>query len=125
VSESKIGTIGWHDLTVPNAGAVKDFYVAVLGASVQETSMGDYSDYTLINPQGEAIGGVCHATGKNTGIPPQWLMYVSVKDIDESLRQVTAKGGNIVKPKWSMGDYGAFAIIQDPAGASMALHQSK
>jgi predicted enzyme related to lactoylglutathione lyase len=125
VSEQKFGVIGWHDLTVPNATEVKDFYVAVLGAKVQETSMGTYSDYTLENDAGESIGGVCHATGKNSGLPAQWLMYVTVPDIDASLKQVKAKGGKVVKDKWSMGSYGDFAIIQDPAGASMALCQPK
>ena len=124
--KAKFGTIGWHDLTVPNATEVKDFYQAVLGASVQETSMGEYADYTLVNDAGEPIGGVCHAKGPNAkGLPPQWLIYVTVKDIDASLRSVTAKGGKIVRAKWSMGDYGDFAVIQDPAGASMALCQPK
>jgi hypothetical protein len=39
-----VGTIGWFDLTVPNADEVRDFYRAVVGWGVEECEMGGYSD---------------------------------------------------------------------------------
>jgi predicted enzyme related to lactoylglutathione lyase len=59
MTEATFGTIGWHDLTVPNAAEVKDFYVAVLGATVQETSMGEYGEFAVIQDPAGAFMALC------------------------------------------------------------------
>ena len=115
-----IGSIGWRDLTVADADGVRDFYAAVTGWRVQETSMGDYSDYTMLDANGEPAGGVCHARGSNADIPPQWLMYVVVADLEKSLDETKKRGGEIVSPtRGLMG--GKMAVVRDPAGAVIAL----
>ena len=45
-----VGLIGWFDLTVPNAGKVKDFYAKVVGWKPEPVSMGDYDDYNMNQP---------------------------------------------------------------------------
>jgi hypothetical protein len=118
----KIGTIGWHDLTVPNAPAVRDFYQAVVGWRPEPVDMGSYSDFTMLTPTGEGVAGVCHARGGNADVPPQWLMYVVVEDIDRSAVKCTELGGAVlVGPKPVSG--GRFCVIRDPAGAVCALFQ--
>ena len=115
-----IGSIGWRDLTVENADELRDFYSAVTGWTVEETSMGDYNDYTMMDANGEAVGGVCHGRGENADLPPQWLMYVVVADLATSLAEATRRGGEIVAPpRGLMG--GKMAVVKDPAGAVIAL----
>jgi len=47
--------------------------------------MGGYSDYLLLPPgSDEPIAGVCHARGSNADIPPQWLIYIAVQDVEVS-----------------------------------------
>jgi len=120
--EKKIGTITWFDLTVPNAEKIKDFYKKVVGWKPKPVSMGDYNDFIMNLPDdGETVTGVCHARGGNAGIPPQWLIYITVEDVHESARICTESGGKILlKPK-KMEGYGEYCIIQDPAGAISAL----
>lgn len=126
MSDLKTGAIAWIDLTVPDAPELRDFYAAVCGWSPQDVKMGDYADYTMrASATGEAVAGVCHAKGKNTGLPRQWLVYVSVSDLDASLAECVGRGGKVYREKASMGSYGDFAVIQDPAGAVMALIQPK
>ena len=50
----------------------------------------------------------------------EWLMYVTVGDIDESVRRRLARGGRLVNGPRSMGPQ-KFCVIQDPAGAAVAL----
>lgn len=115
-----IGSIGWRDLTIENAPELRDFYSAVVGWTVEETSMGDYSDYTMMDAKGEAVGGVCHARGSNADLPSQWLMYVVVEDLEKSLDETTKRGGDVVAPpRGLMG--GKMAVVKDPAGAVVAL----
>jgi predicted enzyme related to lactoylglutathione lyase len=118
------GQIGWHDLTVPDAGAVRDFYAAVIGYNTTETDMGGYSDYNLVRPDnGETVAGVCHARGMNAELPPVWLLYFIVADLDESIRQCTGRGGKLRMAIRDMGGQGRYCVIEDPAGAVCALFE--
>jgi len=47
---SELGQIGWIDLTVPNAEAVRDFYQHVTGWVPSPVGMGDYQDYCMTPP---------------------------------------------------------------------------
>jgi predicted enzyme related to lactoylglutathione lyase len=123
MSDAKMGAIGWVDLTVPNATEVRDFYAAVAGWTPQDIAVGDYNDYGMNRPDGETVAGICHARGSNTGLPAQWLVYVTVPDLDASLAACVARGGKIYREKRSLGAYGDLAVIQDPAGAVMGLIQ--
>ena len=119
-SKPKLGTVGWVDLTVPNADEVRDFYAGVVGWKPEALSMGDYSDYVMTT-DGAGVAGVCHARGLNAGLPPVWLVYFQVADVDESIRVCLEKGGKVIAPIRSMGPNGRYCVIQDPAGAVAAL----
>lgn len=117
------GSIAWHDLTVANAAEVRDFYRAVVGWSVAEVDMGGYSDFCMNRPDdGTTVAGVCHARGENADLPPVWLIYVIVPDLQASLAACVAGGGAVVKEPFEVGAARA-AVIRDPAGAVLALYQ--
>lgn len=115
--------VGWIDLTVEDAAAVRDFYRDVLGYETSEVAMGDYADYCLHPPGGEAVAGVCHARGPNAGLPPVWLVYFTVRDLDAALAACGTGGGEVVAGARSMGGHGRMAVVRDPAGAVCALFE--
>lgn len=129
MEKKKAGTILWHDLTVPDAGVVSDFYRQVIGWEKSPLSMGEYDDYVMQVPgAGEGdhtmtTTGVCHAKGQNSSIPPQWMIYVAVDDLEKSMEQCTLHGGKVIGEKRSMGQEAVYCLIQDPAGAHMMLYQ--
>lgn len=112
------GSITWHDLTVPNAPEVRDFYSAVVGWTPEGLDMGEYEDYVMKSPTGDGVSGICHARGVNAGIPPQWLLYITVANLADALEKVVANGGEVVHQSGG----GSMAIIKDPAGAVCALY---
>lgn len=118
-----IGKVGWIDITVADATGLKDFYKEVVGWDVEESSMGDYSDYTVMVPgSGEAVAGICHARGSNADQPGDWLIYITVADVAKSAAACVANGGKlIVAPRELAG--GRFCVIEDPSGATSALYQ--
>jgi uncharacterized protein len=123
-SKPKFGTVGWMDLTVPDAITVRDFYASVVGWKTSAVPMGDYADFCMHPEEGSTpVAGGCHARGVNEGLPAQWLMYVSVPDLAESLAHVERLGGKVLRPAKKAGGYGTIAVIQDPAGAVLALIQ--
>jgi len=120
--KDQIGKIGWIDLTVPDADKIKAFYQSVVGWESAPVSMGDYDDYTMNQPDTEnAVTGICHKRGGNANLPSQWLIYITVSDVDASAKTCVAQGGKILIQPKNMGSYGRFCVIQDPAGAVAAL----
>lgn len=117
----KIGSIGWMDLTVPDADSLKDFYAAVVGWTPEALSMGEYSDYVLKSEGGGV--GVCHARGANANIPPVWMPYFIVANLDESLAHVERLGGKRVAEIRSYGPTARYCMIQDPQGVYCTLFQ--
>lgn len=117
-----IGAILWRDLTVPNAEQVRDFYSQVVGWRAEPVAMSDYADFNMIAPGTEQpTAGICHARGFNADMPAQWLMYIKVADLDQSLTHCQALGGRILVGPKLMGETQRFAVIQDPAGAVVTL----
>jgi predicted enzyme related to lactoylglutathione lyase len=120
------GMIAWVDLTVPNAEETKNFYEDVIGWKAEPVSMGDYNDFNMTSPEtGEPVTGVCHARGVNEDLPPNCLVYITVADLADSVSKVETNGGKLIKPFTSMGEYGSYAVIEDPAGAVCALFEQK
>lgn len=116
-----IGSIAWQDLTVPDAATVSAFYAGVVGWEARADADCD-GDYHMINPSsGAEVAGVCWARGTNARIPPQWLVYIVVEDVDASAGRCVALGGSLVDGPRGMGG-GRFCVIQDPAGAVCALY---
>jgi predicted enzyme related to lactoylglutathione lyase len=120
------GSIIWTDLTVPNADKVKNFYGNVIGWKSDPVSMGEYDDFSMNSPEtGRTIAGICHSRGVNADLPPQWLIYFAVKDVDESAELCIKNGGKVIAGPRDMGKYGRYCVIQDPAGAVAALFSPK
>ena len=122
----EIGSIGWIDLTIDDADRIRDFYSKVVGWTHEPLSMGDYSDYVMSTPEHKhAVTGICHARGGNAGLPKQWLVYITVADVDTSVKDVKALGGKVLIEPKDMGGYGRYSVIEDPAGAVCALFTPK
>ncbi len=124
-SQNPLGQIGWIDLTVENADEIRDFYQQVTGWSHSPVDMGDYQDYCM-NPAGmdQPVAGICHRRGSNANMPPQWIIYINVDNLDASLQKCQSLGGKVVAAKRSVAGQGTMAVIQDPSGAVAALFES-
>ena len=118
-----LGSVNWFDLTVKNAPKVRDFYSKVVGWKSSALDMGGYDDFCMnLSAGGKTVAGICHARDANAKLPAQWLIYITVKNLNASLKECRALGGKvIVKPREAGG--GRMAVIRDPAGASAALFQ--
>lgn len=118
----RAGSITWTDLTVEDAERVRDFYHAVTGWTPVPLSMGTYADFVMKAEDGAEIAGICHARGSNADLPPVWLVYITVDDLDHSLDQCQRLGGAVLTSPRSYAG-GRYCVIKDPAGAICALYQ--
>lgn len=116
-----LGAIAWCDLTTNAAHELRDFYAAVADWKPQDVSMGDYADYAMApRAGGTPVAGVCHAQGVNADMPPQWLIYIVVADVDAAAEACRQRGGAVVVQPREMGSQRC-CVIRDPAGAVAAL----
>jgi len=123
MSTQQLGEVAWIDLTVDDAPGVRNFYQQVIGWKSEDISMGEYNDFAMNSAQtGEAVSGICHARGPNKDLPPMWLPYFLVADVDSSAQSVVEQGGKLITEIKSMGS-DKFVVIKDPAGAACALYQ--
>ncbi|MFN8530723.1 MAG: VOC family protein [Anaerolineae bacterium] len=121
---AKFGKIIWFDLTVEHAETVRDFYQQVIGWTPDTIDMETYQDYSMKASDGSTAAGICHKQGENAPIPSQWMLYITVANLDESLKSCVANGGKVLVPTRSMGA-SRFAVIEDPAGAVCSLFEQE
>jgi predicted enzyme related to lactoylglutathione lyase len=116
------GTLVGIDLTVEDARKLSSFYADVIGWIPQEEDMGGYRDFGMLAPSSGAwVAGICHSRGMNADLPPQWMIYVAVEDLEAALSRCTASGGRaLTSIKGTKGE-GRYCVISDPAGAVLAL----
>lgn len=114
------GTIGWHELYVPDWNVDWSFYEAMFGwTKAQAFDMGDMGSYQLFGTGGEPVGGMMN---RPAGMPmTYWAYYFNVDAIDAAAERVRKAGGSI-----RMGPAevpGGQSILQatDPQGAHFAL----
>lgn len=119
-----IGSINWADLTVENAPQLRDFYREVVGWGTAGVDMGGYSDFCMTESHTDnAVAGICHARGLNAGLPPVWLIYITVAELDVSMARCKELGGEVIAEPRTMGQQGRYCIVRDPAGAVAALFE--
>lgn len=117
------GQVGWVDLTVDNATEVRDFYRAVVGWEYQDVDMDGYADFAMTNLEGTPVTGICHARGVNEGLPPVWLVYFVVLDLQFAVDEAVGRGGSVLRAPTAVGG-GQLAVVRDPAGAVFALFEA-
>ena len=56
------------------------------------------------------------------GVPPRWVVYFNVADLDASLGIVNRLGGNVLRDPMEI-EPGRFTTVMDPQGAMVVLMQ--
>ena len=122
-NQFKYGEFCWNELMTPNPAKAKEFYGSLLGWKTEDVEVNDIT-YTLIRTGDKEIGGMMQTPKeKQEHVPPHWMSYIYVKSVEETLAKATSLGATVVYPETQAGDYGRFAVIQDPTGAHIAFWQ--
>lgn len=122
-TSNSLGRVSWIDLTIDDAEGIREFYEKVAGWSSSAVEMGGYNDFNMLASDQQPVAGICHARGVNADLPPQWLIYVTVEDVDQSVTRCEQLGGEVLSAPRQVGS-GRCAVVRDPAGACVALYQS-
>ena len=124
------GKIIWHDLLTNDPAASKRFYGELFGWEFESVGsfagMGSDTAYTLIRHNGRLIGGMIDTVALNNRTDiSQWVVVMSVEDVDAAAQGFTDNGGSVLTPPRDLQRRGRIAVVQDKAGALLALLQTK
>ncbi len=111
------------ELQTGDVAKARDFYTRLFAWSATEIPMGDFT-YTMMKTgagEDEMAAGIMQKPSE--GIPPHWLSYVLVEDIEASLAQATELGGTVLLDKTPVAEMGTMGVISDPTGATIGLWQ--
>jgi hypothetical protein len=116
------GQFCWYELITPDPAAALKFYSEVVGWTPKPIP----PDYTILEAQGSGVGGIMALTGemRAKGVPPCWIGYILVEDVDASLKKLQALGGGVQRAPEDIPNVGRFALVSDPQGAVFVLFQA-
>jgi len=115
------GTFCWNELSTNNLEAAKQFYTELLGWTLHQSAAASMP-YIEIEAGGRHIGGMYQQSPETGGsMPPHWMAYVAVDDVDGVAARVESLGGKVCVPPMDIPNVGRFAVINDPAGATFSI----
>jgi predicted enzyme related to lactoylglutathione lyase len=129
-NERSPGKIIWRDLLTHDLEGSKEFYGSLFGwefeAVGSESGFGSDSTYTLIRHEGKLIGGMIDTVAMNGKDDiSQWVVVMSVEDVDKSAAAFAASGGEVMTPPTDLRRRGRLAVVRDAEGALLGLLQTK
>ena len=119
--------VDWFELPVKNMSRAKTFYETVLDIQLNKLDLPaeDFEMWTFPmamdepNASGALVQGASYEPSM-TGI----ILYFHCADLTVELDRVKEAGGEILRPKMSIGEFGFVAIIKDTEGNRVGLHTS-
>ena len=116
------GSAAWTELGTREVPRAKQFYGQVFGWSDTTSPMAPAGpDYTEWKLDGESIAGTMDITSLVPAqVPPYWMVYFQVEQLDHSTALVKQLGGRIVTGPMPYPG-GRFAVAVDPHGATFGM----
>jgi predicted enzyme related to lactoylglutathione lyase len=120
------GTFCWVDLATTDPAGAKAFYTGLFGWEAEDVPAGEAGTYTLLRLDGDEVCGLygMDAGRREGGVPPHWLSHVSVEDADAVVSRARELGGTVHGEVSDVGEYGRFAVVEDPSGAMLVAWQT-
>jgi hypothetical protein len=110
------GAASWIELYTKDTKKAGSFYSQLFGWKLKESP--GYTEFHLGN---EGVGGMMAIEASMGDVPPHWIVYFQVADIDASAAKARSLGGKLRMEPTDIPEVGRFAIPLDPQGAEFAI----
>ena len=124
----KPNPVVWFEIYAQDLPRARAFYEKVLGVTLSKLDSPDPSIEMWQFPSQQEGYGAGGALCRMAGVPSGGggtMIYFSCEDCATEAGRVTGAGGQVLKEKFSIGQYGAIAIAVDPDGNCFGLHSMK
>jgi predicted enzyme related to lactoylglutathione lyase len=114
------GAFSWSELMTHDVEGARSFYSKLFGWGTKDMQMPN-GTYTTFQVGEASVGGMMKIPAESAGMAPVWGVYVTVKDVDATIKQVEELGGSVLMAPWDIPSVGRMAMIKDPQGATLAV----
>ena len=125
---SRINAVGWFDIYVKDMERAVKFYQKVLDINLEEmndpTGETQMMSFSADMQAYGAAGALVKTEHANPG-PGGTQVYFSVDDCAIQQERVVDAGGTIIRPKFSIGNFGFVALCQDTEGNMIGFNSMK
>src|SRR3954452_22960245 len=121
------GTFSWVDLSTTDVEGAKTFYAGLFGWEPQDMPAGEDATYTMFARDGRHVAGMWALDDeqREQGVPPFWLSYVTVEDVDATAARAAELGGRVLAGPFEVLDAGRMAVLQDVQGGVLAVWRAR
>ncbi|MCU7803922.1 MAG: VOC family protein [Candidatus Thiodiazotropha sp. (ex Lucinoma borealis)] len=114
------GAFSWSELLVDDVDSAIGFYTDVIGWEIEEMEM-PQGKYYVLKAGGEPVGGIMKKPEGTESMPDFWGTYITVNDVDATLKKVEEAGGKAVYPPMDVPGVGRMCAITDRSGAMVSV----
>jgi predicted enzyme related to lactoylglutathione lyase len=121
------GTFSWAELATTDQKAGVEFYRSLFDWNVNEQPISDAEVYTMFTLRGKEVAAAytMRPEERQHGAPPHWNLYVTVANVDESVKKAESLGATVLAPPFEVMDVGRMAVLQDPTGAVFQVWEAR
>ena len=113
------GSLVWNESAVDDTEGARRFYGAVFGFEWDQMEM-DGMDYATFRTGDRPLGGLGQA---QPGLPKGWTVCFAVASTDGAVGATETAGGKVLHPAEDT-QFGRFAVLEDPWGASFSVMET-
>jgi predicted enzyme related to lactoylglutathione lyase len=122
---TKMNAVAWFDIYVDDLDRAVAFYETILATKLE--ALGDPTGemQMMSFPADMTAYGAGGALTKSPHAGPGaggTVIYFAADDCADVEKRVGAAGGQIVQPKFSIGEFGFVSLLQDTEGNVIGLH---
>jgi len=113
----------WFEIYVQDMARAKAFYEGVFDVQLQALESPDMEMWTfpMLDNAAGAMGALVKMEGVASG-GNSTLVYFTCVDCAVEAGRVQENGGQVIKEKFSIGEYGFVALVCDTEGNMIGLH---
>lgn len=119
-SDTPAGAPIWVDLMTRDQDRARTFYGRLLGWHAEPPNP-DFGGYFNFSSDGALVAGCMGSMQPEH--PDVWSVYLATDDMDRTLRDATAHGGQVLVGSEPVGDLGRMAVLLDAGGATIGVWQ--
>ncbi|WP_437679156.1 VOC family protein [Sorangium sp. So ce131] len=114
------GAMLWHEVNTRDHKKAADFYAGVFGLEARKLQAPGI-DYMTLHKGSKTLGGVLQMNAQwPADVPPHWMVYFAVADVEASNARLAELGGKVQVPPFDT-PYGRQSVVTDPWGAVFTL----
>jgi len=125
---SKMNAVGWFDIFVDDMDRAVAFYETLLGSSLEPMGDPTGESQMMSFPADMSVYGAGGALTKSPHASPGvggTTVYFMVEDCAVQQERVAQAGGTVIRPKFSIGDFGWILLCQDTEGNMIGFNSMK